>query len=72
MEVLRDECVEREERWVAVEVNGDGTGFMGAFGEKGGMGLKRERKIHGQGGGMGMGIDVGSVAKIWGFGGRRV
>jgi len=56
----------REQRWTAVDVAADGTGFVGAFQVKGnlrGMGLDRERI-----GGL---TDVGNVAKIYGFGGRR-
>jgi hypothetical protein len=57
----------REQRWTAVDVKGDGTGFVGAFQVKGnmrGLGLDRERF-----GGL---TDVGHVAKMYGFGGRRV
>lgn len=57
----------REQRWTAVDVKGDGTGFVGAFQVKGnmrGLGLDRERI-----GGL---TDVGHVAKMYGFGGRRV
>jgi hypothetical protein len=57
----------REQRWTAVDVTADGTGFEGAFQVKGnmrGMELERERI-----GGL---TDVGNVAKIYGFGGRRV
>jgi hypothetical protein len=57
----------REQRWTAVEMTDDGTGFMGAFQVKGnmrGMDLERERI-----GGL---TDVGNVAKMYGFGGRRV
>jgi len=57
----------REQRWTAVDLMADGTGFLGAFQVKGnmrGMGLERE-KIGGL-------KDVGYIAKIYGFGGRRV
>ena len=57
----------REQRWTAVETTADGTGFVGAFqvkGDMGGMGLGRET-IGGLRG-------VGNVAKIYGFGGRKV
>ncbi|KAE9380369.1 hypothetical protein N431DRAFT_395155 [Stipitochalara longipes BDJ] len=57
----------REQRWTAVDVVADGTGFVGAFQVKGnmrGMGLERE-KIGGL-------KDVGYIAKMYGFGGRRV
>jgi len=57
----------REQRWTALEVTGDGTGLVGAFQVKGnmrGMGLDREKV-----GGL---TDVGRLAKIHGFGGRRV
>jgi hypothetical protein len=57
----------REQRWTAVEIAADGVGFVGAFQVKGnmrGMGLERER--------IGSLTDVGNVAKIYGFGGRRV
>lgn len=71
VEVLGDESWSgrfggREERWVPVAVRGDGVGFEGGFGERGimrGMGMERGEKQK---------QDVGSVAKIWGFGGRRV
>ncbi|KAN0119755.1 hypothetical protein V8E51_001963 [Hyaloscypha variabilis] len=57
----------REQRWTAVDVAPDGAGFVGAFQVKGnmrGMGLERE-KIGGL-------KDVGHIAKMYGFGGRRV
>jgi hypothetical protein len=57
----------REQRWTAVEISLDGLELKGAFMAKGNMrrlGLEREK-----GGGM---TDVGNVAKIWGFGGKRV
>jgi hypothetical protein len=57
----------REQRWTAVEISPDGLELNGAFMAKGnmrGLGFERE-KI----GGM---TDVGNVAKIWGFGRRRV
>jgi hypothetical protein len=57
----------REQRWTAVDMTADRTGFVGAFQVKGnmrGLGLERERI-----GGL---TDVGNVAKIYGFGGRRV
>ncbi|KAE8442349.1 hypothetical protein EG329_003420 [Mollisiaceae sp. DMI_Dod_QoI] len=74
----------REQRWCAVEVwdeDGVGVGLRGAFG----MGMER-RGIRGGGGADGGGGDgsetlkgttgtetgVGNVAKIYGFGGRRV
>ncbi|KAG4436519.1 hypothetical protein IFR05_007993 [Cadophora sp. M221] len=60
----------REQRWTAVDVDvnggGGGMGLVCAFGERGGMkgmGLSREGGLSG---------GVGNVAKIWGFGGRRV
>jgi hypothetical protein len=57
----------REQRWTAVDVTADGTGFEGAFQAKGNMeGMKLERERIG-----GL-TDVGNVAKIYGFGGRRV
>lgn len=77
----------REQRWTAVELTPSGTGLVGAFqdkGVRGGMGLERDR---GQGynrDSLGRGLNpegavdgglsgyVGGVAKIWGFGGRRV
>ncbi|PVH85020.1 hypothetical protein DL98DRAFT_511953 [Cadophora sp. DSE1049] len=54
----------REQRWTAVDVSGDGMGLVCAFAEKGG-GVKTsvEGRLSGE---------VGNVAKIWGFGGRRV
>jgi hypothetical protein len=57
----------REQRWTAVEATGDGTALVGAFQAKGnipGIVLESE-KIRGL-------TDVGDVAKIWGFGGRKV
>jgi len=57
----------REQRWTAVDMTAGGTGFVGAFQVKGdmrGIGLESE-KIGGL-------TDVGNVAKIYGFGGRRV
>jgi len=81
VEVLRDEVPKlrlgkgegrggfgwREQRWCAVEVRDDGVGLKEAFG----MGMERR--------GIGRGIEkgsteteVGNVAKVWGFGGRRV
>lgn len=77
LEVLKDEVpnlgegrkskrfAEREQRWAALEVRKDGLGFTPAFGQRGtmrGLGLERDRRPQ----------DVGSVAKIYGFGGRRV
>ncbi|KAH7336213.1 hypothetical protein BKA65DRAFT_479133 [Rhexocercosporidium sp. MPI-PUGE-AT-0058] len=66
----------REQRWTAVDVDtvNGGTGIVCAFQERGGMrglGLSRER---GAGISMEGGLSggVGNVAKIWGFGGRRV
>lgn len=69
----------REGEWCAVDVRADGVGFESAFEVKGEMrGLALERKgkdkVHGagrgeMGGGEGM---VSSIAKVWGFGGRRV
>lgn len=71
----------REQKWCAVEVDAGGVGLKGAFGMRGGMkGMGLERR------GIGRGIyadddekekestetEVGNVAKIWGFGGRRV
>ena len=56
----------REQRWAAVEVGADGLGLVDAFMAKGnmrGLGLEREK---------GRVQDVGNVAKIYGFGGRRV
>lgn len=54
----------REQRWAALEVGRGGVALVSAFAEGGGMeamGLARE------------GVkDVGSVAKMYGFGGRRV
>ncbi|EPE26415.1 hypothetical protein GLAREA_02328 [Glarea lozoyensis ATCC 20868] len=84
-EVLRDECPDlggggggrgfggREEMWVPVVVRADGGWFEGAFGEmgradggvEGGIdtgGIVEER----------VGLGVGNVAKVFGFGGRRV
>ena len=56
----------REQRWAAVEMSGDGLGLVDAFMAKGNMrGLKMEREERGM-------QDVGSVAKLHGFGGRRV
>ena len=55
----------REQRWAAVEISADGLALVDAFPAKGnmrGLGLEREKA--------GM-QDVGSVAKIYGFGGRR-
>lgn len=56
----------REQRWAAVEISPDGLSLIDAFMAKGnlrGLGLEREK------GGI---QDVGNVAKIYGFGGRRV
>ena len=56
----------REQRWAAVEISADGLGLVDAFMAKGnmrGLGLEREKgRLH----------DVGSVARVYGFGGRRV
>lgn len=73
-EVLKDETPilggktgrfgDREQRWTAVEVTPEGVGLVSAFQERGtmrGLGLERERVL-----------DVGGVARIYGFGGRRV
>ena len=60
----------REQRWAAVQESGDGLALISAFQEKGnmrGMTMEREKKR-----GMGLANDVGGVAKIYGFGGRRV
>ncbi|KAH7418108.1 hypothetical protein BKA64DRAFT_716890 [Cadophora sp. MPI-SDFR-AT-0126] len=60
----------REQRWTAVDVRSDGMGLVCAFAEP--------QKGGGSGGGVKMNIEeglsagVGNVAKIWGFGGRRV
>lgn len=79
IEVLKDEAPKvgdgnekeggfgwREQRWAAVELASDGLGLVDAFMAKSnmrGLGLERERgKVQG----------VSSVAKIYGFGGRRV
>lgn len=82
LEVLKDECpilgsdrgVEgrkfgwREQGWTSVVVDERGTGLVGTFQEKGGMrGLGLERDIN-----RGLSGGVGNVAKIYGFGGRRV
>lgn len=56
----------REQRWAAVEIGADGLGLVNAFIVKGNMrdaGLKRER---------GRAHNVGSIARVYGFGGRRV
>ncbi|KAG0651375.1 hypothetical protein D0Z07_1636 [Hyphodiscus hymeniophilus] len=56
----------REQRWAAVEVSADGLALVDTFMAKGnmrGLGLEREKGRTG---------DVGSVAKLYGFGGRRV
>jgi hypothetical protein len=56
----------REQRWAAVEITPDGLGLVDAFMMKGnmrGLGLEREK---------GKMQDVGNVAKLYGFGGRRV
>lgn len=56
----------REQRWATVEISADGLGLVDAFMAKGnmrGLGLEREK---------GRMQDVGSVAKVYGFGGRRV
>jgi len=59
----------REQRWVAVEASPDGLGLVDAFMAKGnmrGLGLEREKgRMQDVG-------SVGSVAKIYGFGGRMV
>lgn len=53
-----------EQRWAAVIVSNDGCTLVPAFMEKGTMkGLGHSR---------GVVQDVGSVAKIYGFGGRRI
>lgn len=62
----------REQRWAALEVSKDGLGLVSAFQDTGtmrGMGLSRaygKRKMEESETG------VGTVAKIYGFGGRRV
>ncbi|KAL2069041.1 hypothetical protein VTL71DRAFT_15379 [Oculimacula yallundae] len=65
----------REQKWTALELDAASGGLclIGAFQEKGGMrgmGMSRER------GGTrveeGLSGGVGNVAKVWGFGGRRV
>lgn len=73
VEVLKDETPNlgdgmkfgaREQRWAAVKEAKDGLGLVSSFQEKGtmkGMGLSRDRPH-----------DVGSIAKVYGFGGRRV
>ena len=56
----------REQRWAAVDISADELALTDAFVAKGtmrGLGLERE-KMRKQ--------DVGNVAKIYGFGGRRV
>ena len=56
----------REQRWAAVEISSDGLGLVDAFMAKGtitGLGLEEEKSRV---------PEVGSVAKIYGFGGRRV
>ena len=63
----------REGNWTAVEVSDDGLRFVGAFEEKGD--IKRIGMIRGEGTNKttrGLGNGVSNVAKIWGFGGRRV
>ncbi len=82
VEVLKDECpilgsdrvVEgrkfgwREQRWTAVVTDGGGIRLIGAFQEIGGMrGLGLERDVN-----RGLSGGVGNVAKMYGFGGRRV
>ncbi|KUJ23596.1 uncharacterized protein LY89DRAFT_186742 [Mollisia scopiformis] len=70
----------REQRWCAVEVCDEGAGagaeLKGAFGMRGGMrGMGMERRGIGRGIGIERGsteTEVGNVAKVWGFGGRRV
>jgi hypothetical protein len=82
LEVLKDETPNlgqgekkfgwREQRWAALEVSKDGLGLVGAFQDTGmmkGMEFSRadgERKMEETE------IRVGTVAKIYGFGGRRV
>ena len=82
LEVLKDETPSlgpektkfgaREQRWTALEVAKDGLSLVSAFQDRGtmkGLGWATgdgEKKL----GGTEMG--VGSVAKIYGFGGRRV
>jgi hypothetical protein len=78
VEVLKDETPNlgagkegrfggREQRWAAVDVSGEGLGFVDAFLAKGnmrGLRLEREKRVLVQ--------DVGGMAKVYGFGGRRV
>lgn len=57
----------REQKWTALEVDSAGIGFVGTFQVKGnmrGMAMDREKV-----GGL---TDVGRMAKVHGFGGRRM
>ena len=56
----------REQRWAAVDVAPDGLRLVDAFLAKGNM---RELELEREKGRV---QDVGNVAKIYGFGGRRV
>ena len=56
----------REQRWAAVDITADGLALADAFAAKGnmrGLGLESEK---------GRWLYDGNVAKIYGFGGRRV
>lgn len=56
----------REQRWATVDISPDGLGLVDAFIAKENMkGLALERE-------KGQVQDVGNVAEIYGFGGRRV
>ena len=67
----------REGKWTAIELDGAGLRFVDAFEEKGGMngmGMTGSGSAVGKMGNAtrGLGNGVSNIAKIWGFGGRRV
>lgn len=58
----------REQKWTAVDIAPDGMGLVGTFAERGGIkGMGMSRGMEG-----GLSGGVGNMAKVWGFGGRRV
>lgn len=56
----------REQKWTAIDVSRDGLSLVCSFEERGGAKSVKTSVEEGLSGG------VGNVAKIWGFGGRRV
>ena len=62
----------REQRWTAVEVSCDGLGLVGAFWSTGTGTRRRGLEKEGVSVGVSGLTEAGNVAKVWGFGGRRV